>query len=246
MMRGAPLTLALLSTLLSTLLLSTPGCGTTPSYAPADVVVDAPGADGSRFGDPSRAVNGVQGAGLSAGSLDVYSLNYTTRPSLVIGFGAYAVTDGPEADFVVFENGFVAATGDYFMDPIVVEVSVDGVTWLALPFDYLHTDERAYVAHPELWEGFAGTLPVLVNPSTNAVDPFSAMAGGNAFDLARLGTGEDAMRARREGVRFVRLRSAAIVTNPDTGAFFPRDLVSDGADIDGVVGRYLVRATPLR
>lgn len=233
--------------LLTLLLLSAIGCAAEPSYAPADVIVDAPGADGSRFGDPTRAVNGVRGAGMGAGSLDVYSLNYTTRPSLVIGFGAYAVTDGPGADLAVFENGFLAATDEAytFMDPIVLEVSSDGVAWLAFPFDYVNADERAYVPHPELWEGFAGTLPVRVNEDTDALDPFSAMAGGNAFDLADLGSGEAALRARREGIRYVRLRSAAIVTNPDTGEPFPRDAVSDGADIDGVIGRYLVRANAL-
>ncbi len=239
MMRRASLTLLVLGAL---------GCAAEPSYAPADVIIDAPGADDSRFGDPSLAVNGVRGAGTGAGSFDVYSLNYTTRPSLVIGFGAYAVTDGPGADLAVFENGFLATMdeGYFFMDPIIVDVSIDGVTWLAMPFDYVNADERVYVPHPELWEGFAGTLPVLVNEETNAVDPFGPMAGGNAFDLSDLGTSEPAMRARRDGIRYVRLRSAAVVTNPDTGEPFPHDVVSDGADIDGVIGRYLVRATALR
>lgn len=225
------------------------GCAPTPpKFAAADVVVEAPGADSSRFGDPTRAVNGVRGAGMGAGSFDVYALNYTTRPYLVVGFGGYAVTDGVGADFVVFENGFLAASSEtyFFMDPITVEVSSDGASWLAMPFDYVADDERVYVPNPEAWEGFAGTLPVLFHEETNAVDPFGPMAGGNAFDLAELGESDDAMRMRREGVRYVRLRSAGAVVNPDTGEVFPHDAVSDGADIDGVIGRYLTPATALR
>ena len=228
------------------------GCASAaPQFAAADVVVEAPGADSSRFGDPSRAVNGVRGAGMGSGSFDVYSLNYTTRPYLVIGFGDYAVTDGPGADLVVFENGFLAASGRetsqyFFMDPITVEVSRDGASWRAMPFDYVNADERVYAPYPEAWEGFAGTLPSLLNQETNAVDPFGPMAGGNAFDLADLGTSEAAMQLRREGIRYVRLRSAATVVNPDTGEVFPRDVVSDGADIDGVIGRYLTPASALR
>ena len=68
------------------LALSLLGCASAaPEFAAADIVVEAPGADSSRFGDPSRAVNGVRGAGIGAGSFDVYSLNYTTRPYLVVG-----------------------------------------------------------------------------------------------------------------------------------------------------------------
>lgn len=225
------------------------GCASAaPEFAAADIVVEAPGADSSRFGDPSRAVNGVRGAGIGAGSFDVYSLNYTTRPYLVVGFGSYAVTDGAGADFVVFENGFLAASDDgyFFMDPMTVEVSNDGASWLAMPFDYATADERVYVPNPEAWEGFAGTLPVLFHEETNAVDPFGPMAGGNAFDLAELGASDSAMRMRREGIRYVRLQSAGAVVNPDTGGVFPHDVVSDGADIDGVIGRYLTPANTLR
>ena len=225
------------------------GCASAaPDFAAADIVVEAPGADTSRFGDPSRAVNGVRGAGMGSGSFDVYALNYTTRPYLVVGFGDYAITDGPGADLVVFENGFLAASSEtyFFMDPITVEVSSDGVTWRAMPFDYVTGDERVYVPTPEAWEGVAGTLPVLFHEETNAVDPFGPMAGGNAFDLAELGESDDAMRIRRDGVRFVRLRSAGAVVNPDTGEAFPHDVVSDGADIDGVIGRYLTPASALR
>ncbi len=232
-----------------TLIALTAGCTESPSAesAFADLVVAAPGATGVAFGDPSRAVNGVRGGGAYAGSLDVYSLDYRERRSIVLGFSGRLVVDGPGADLVVFENGFRERTRDaYFMDPIVVEVSSDGERWLAFPHDYVAPDETVYEPHPSAWEGFAGVTPVVLNVDTRPMDPFAAEAGGDAFDLATLTGSTEEERALadelRGGVRYVRLTSAAVLENPDTGVAFPRDAVSDGADIDGVAGRHFVRA----
>jgi hypothetical protein len=153
------------------------------------------------------------------------------------------VLDGPGPDLVVFENGFRERERDaYFMDPVVVEVSADGERWLAFPHDYLASDETAYEPHPAAWEGFAGVTPVMLHVEHGGADPLAPSAGGDAFDLADLAAerAEDAAlasRLRTEGVRYVRLTSAALVVNPDTGVPYPRDPVSDGADIDGVAGR---------
>ncbi len=43
----------------------------------------------------------------------------------------------------------------------------------------------------------------------------------------------------RAGVRYVRLVSARVRTNPDTGAPFPHDPLSDGPDVDGVYVRHV-------
>lgn len=230
------------------------GCGSGGDDVMADLVIEAPGASAGSFGDPARATNGVRGAGLHAGSLDVYSLDYRDRRSLTLGFSGRVLVDGPGPDLAVFENGFREADRDaYFMDPIVVEVSDDAERWLAFPHDYVVdggvTGETRYAPRPEAWRGFAGLRPVLLHAETNSVDPFDTEhAGGDTFDLATLGTGagdgeaERALAAqlREGGVRYVRLTSAAVLTNPDTGAPYPRDPVSDGADVDGVAGRYLV------
>jgi len=221
------------------------GCGRPAGEGVlADLVVDAPGATGDGHGDPSRAVNGVRGGGTHAGSLDVYSLDYRSRRSLTLAIDGHAIIDGPGADLVVFENPFQETSRDAsFMDPVVVEVSADGERWLAFPHDYVAPDEGVYEPHPELWEGFAGVTPVLLHAETNPIDAFDPRAGGDAFDLAEL-VGTDAVtnalaeQLRTEGVRFVRLTSAAVLVNPDTGVPFPRDTVSDGADIDGVVVRH--------
>lgn len=207
----------------------------------ADRVVDAPGASDAAFGDPALAANGVQGGGLIAGSVDVYSLGYEERPYVVLGWTGARVTNGPGADLVVFENAFRTtwAADEWFMDPAVVEVSLDGATWVAFPYDYLAADETSYSPHVEDWEGFAGVTPVLYD-SDDAIDAFDPLAGGDAFDLDELGAEGTAGEIRRDGFRFVRITSAAIVVNDDTGEVFPHERISNGADIDGVAGRWLV------
>jgi hypothetical protein len=186
-------------------------------------------------------VNGVHGGGLIAGSTDVYSLGYEERPYLVLGWTGARVTNGPGADLVVFENAFRTtwAADEWFMDPVIVEVSLDGVTWVAFPHDYLAADETLYSPHAEDWRGFAGVTPVLYDSGDDG-DAFDPLAGGDTFDLDLLASDGAAGAIRESGFRYVRLTSAAIVVNPDTGAAFPRERISNGGDIDGVAGRWLV------
>ncbi|MBN8616594.1 MAG: LIC_13355 family lipoprotein [Deltaproteobacteria bacterium] len=221
------------------------GCGHEPLGHYADEIVEAPGATGVSYGDPTRAVNGVRGGGTHAGSLDVYSLDDRERTHLVLAFSARTITNTPGPDLVVFENGFQETSRDaFFMDPVIVEVSRDGARWLAFPHDYVAADETVYEPYPEAWDGFAGVTPVVVNVDRDPMDPLSPTAGGDAFDLDEL-TGETdddralAAEMKREGVRYVRLSSASRAINPDTGVAYPRDPVSDGADIDGVAARTL-------
>lgn len=209
----------------------------------ADLVVDAPGADPTQtFGDPMRAIDGVRGGGFLAGSTDVYSLNYTDRPYLVLGWSGGRVPNGPGADLVVFENAF-RTTWDpnaYFMDPLIVSVSLDGTRWVQLPHRYRAADPHAYSTAIEDWEGFAGVTPVLVNDETMPMSWFDPRAGGDAFDLDELPLEGDAGAIRAQGFRFVRLTSAALETDPDTGSAYPTDPVSNGADIDGIAARAVV------
>lgn len=210
----------------------------------ADVVVSAPSATGEGFGDAHRAVNGVRGGGTSEGSLDVYSLDGGERTQLVLGWRGALVMDGPGTDFVVFENAFQTAGGaTHFMDPVIVSVSHDGETFVDMPHAYRAPDPRRYSADPTHWEGFAGRTPVLFHEEENVVDPFDPeLAGGDAFDLAALPDSDEGDRIREEGIRFVRLVSAATVINPETGEHYPSDPVANGADIDGVYARWLAPA----
>ena len=207
----------------------------------ADVVVAAPGASGSGTGDPMRAVNGVRGGGSAAGGADVYSMGYGANNYITLAWSAGKLANGPGADFVVFENPFDEAGGGVFMDLIIVEVSRDGTTWRALPHHYDNPIKNVYQPDPALWVGFAGKTPVLLNADTNPVDPFdAAAAGGDAFDLDDVsGSDAEADAIRTGGISYVRLTTAPSQINPDTGASYVHDSLANGADIDGMYGRYV-------
>ena len=206
----------------------------------ADVVADAPG-----HGDASLAINGVHGAGRNSGSADVFSFGYSTVPPidnyLTLTWSNGRLQNGPGADLVIFENPFLIAGGGSFMDLIIVEVSIDGVEFRELAHDYTATDPTIYQPIPALWSGFAGKTPVLLNITTNPVDPFdAAAAGGDPFDLDTV-VGDDplARNIRAHGVRFVRVVSAASRIDPHTGQRYVKDAASNGPDLDGVYGRYV-------
>lgn len=203
--------------------------------AGATEIGSAPSAGDGPFKDPVAAVNGVQGGGDQAGSQDVYSISLDPGDHLVLCFDGHAL-DGPGADLVVFENPFDSGAMR-FMDPTIVEVSPDGDAWVAFPHDYTAPDETVYQPDPQYWQGFAGVTPVRLDEEGAATDPFdTAFAGGDVFDFASLpGVVGDAVR--EVGARCVRLTGAAAVVNPDTGALYPKDPVSNGPDIDGVYGR---------
>lgn len=225
------------------LLFACAGPAPLASEALADEIVDAPGATGEMFGDPMRAIDGVRGGGYLAGSTNVYSLDYASRPYLVVGWHGGRVTNGPGADLVVFENPFRTMwdPNQYFMDPIVVAVSLDGTRWVELPHRYVAADPSVYSPHIEDWEGFAGLTPVIVNDETNPMSWFDPRAGGDAFDLDELPTEGDAGEIRAHGFRYVRVTSAAIVLDPGTSADYPHDGAANGADIDGIAARGIVR-----
>src|SRR5262249_11673045 len=129
-----------------------------------------------------------------------------------------------------------------FMDLIIVEVSQDGTNWIAFPHKYLASDETNYSNDPSLWQGFAGKTPGLFNQDTNFIDPFHlAPAYVYVFNRSdRPDDGATGTPVRTLGARYVRLVTAPSQLNPDTGALYVRDSLSNGADIDGLYGRYVV------
>lgn len=224
-----------------------PACFPDLSAACADEVVDAPGATGEQFGDATRATNGVRGRGAQAGSFDVYSLDFADRTHVTLRWSDRVVVDRPGPDLAVFENPFeVTGPDDLFLDGVVVEVSVDGVDWIAFPHDYTAPDESVWSGDPAHWPGFAGATPVALHAEDNPVDPFGPDAGGDRFDFADLpDDGGVGTAVLDQGARFVRLTSAAILENPDSGLDYPAHATSNGADIDGVFAAELV-ADPAR
>jgi hypothetical protein len=209
----------------------------------ASEVVDAPGDTGEGFGDANNAVNGVRGGGAAAGGTDVFSLGYEQGVNnyVVLGFGQARFHDGPGRDLAVFENAFeYAGDAGNFMDHVIVEVSADGQSWVALPHDYVNEDESVYSTDPADWPGFAGVTPVLLHEESNPVDPFDpVLAGGDHFDLAELPADDPAAAdVLSEGGAYVKLTTAPSRTNPDTQQPYVREAISNGADIDGVYVRY--------
>jgi hypothetical protein len=221
---------------------ATPDSQITPTIRLADTVVAAPGATGTGFGDSMRAVNGVRGAGTGNGSFDVFSLGYVVGQNdfITLAWSNGLLENGPGSDLAVFENPILAGSGT-FMDLVIVEVSLDGVEFRELAHDYTATDPTVYQTDPQLWSGFAGRTPVKLNVDTNPVDPFDpAAAGGDALDLdAVVGTDAVADSIRATGARYVRLIAAPARIDPHTSAPYVRDAISNGADIDGLYGRYV-------
>ena len=211
----------------------------------ADEVVDAPGDTGEGTGDASNAADGVHGGGSSTGNTnDVFSLGYDEGVDnyIVLGWSGRLVENGPGTDFAVFENAFLIGGGPAcFMDQVVVFLSFDGTTWVPFPHDYVNSDETTYSQLPDKWQGFAGLYPVYYNVDTNPVDPFDfAAAGGDHFDLDDLpDDGGDAQAIKTGGFTYIKLVTAPSMTNPDTGANYVHETISNGADIDGVLARYL-------
>ncbi len=215
------------------------GCASESVPVVGREIIEAPGATNEGTRDPVRAINGVRGAGRTAGSLDVYSLGPGEDAFVVIGFDGQRFEDDEGPELAVFENAFEIGAGPFrFMDPVVVEVSVDGETFVTFPHDYRAPDPTQWSADPSHWRGFAGITPVLLHEEEMPGDPFDPVAsGGDVFDLADLPEGPEADRVRREGFGYVRLSSARRFLDPNTGAPYPRDPVSDGPDIDGVYAR---------
>lgn len=201
----------------------------------ADLVVDAPGHTGEGLRDAARVVNGVRGGGRWQGGTDVFSLGLDPgEDTVVLGFSGGAAVDVEGPDLAVFENPFEVRGGGWFVDPVVVEVSADCEAFVAFPH-HREGDPAAWDPDPATWPGFAGLGPVLLHEEEHPVDPLSPEAGGDRFDLADLDPADPAAAAvRAEGAACVRLTSAAARVDPETGLLFPKDPISDGADLDGV------------
>jgi hypothetical protein len=211
------------------------GCAAAPPDGPRLLaeVVEAPGATGSGFRDPWRAVNGVRGSGFTAGSLDVFTLD---AGGLVLGTGGVPVLDGEGPDLAVFENPFAVDDGGVFLEPIVVEVSPDCVDFAAFPHACDGGDGAA--RDPGAWHGFAGLGPVHLHAEDRPLPPLSDEAGGDRFDLAELDPADPVVDdLLRNGVLCVRLTPAASWTDEATGAPFATEPLASAPDVDGVWAR---------
>jgi hypothetical protein len=215
----------------------------------ADTVVEAPGHTGSGFRDSQKAVNGVYGAGCTAGSLDVFSLDFDSDGSnyIILRWSGRKVVDGNGIDFIVFENAFdygSCGSGTRFMEQMV-SLSRDKTSWVDFPHDYTFSPESTYSDDYSKWIGFAGVNPVYYNEKADSFNPSDVSGyGGDGFDLDDLdesdtSTGALAAEIKANGFIYIKLTAAPTVINPATGSSFVHDEASTGADIDGVYARYL-------
>jgi len=140
---------------------------------------------------PDVVLGPPKGGGSDAGSLDVLSLGIGGE--IVLGFGEREISDGPGADFIVFENAFWA-NGDpdaAFTDPGEVAVSADGESWQTFACDRDAAIDEA---------GCAGLHPVLEYDAAKMLELDPHETGGDAFDLADLDV---------PAARYVRIRDLA-------------------------------------
>lgn len=182
----------------------------------------------------------------TSGSLTVLSLGRGGR--VVLEFTDNAIVDGPGPDFIVFENPFFCTAApatasdpwSSFAEPGIVEVSDDGVTFTAFPYDPAALaqvtticSDRSLIA---ALHGLAGLTPSFTGNWTVADDPavFDAAApggvsghGGDAFDLATVGLAR---------ARFVRITDPNLAIGPP-GA-------SEGFDLDAIVALHAVAVDP--
>ncbi|WP_437927800.1 hypothetical protein WMF37_00770 [Sorangium sp. So ce291] len=124
---------------------------------------------------PDIAFGPPRGGGCCGGSTDVVSLG--NGGTVTFGFSGNLILDGPGPDFIVFENAFETSPTTVFAELATVEVSQNGVDWIAFPC----------TATAAPYGSCAGWHPVLANSKTNSIDSTDpGVAGGDAFDLADL------------------------------------------------------------
>ncbi len=130
---------------------------------------------------------------------------------IIVGFKHKIVVDGQGADFTIFENVMRNEITDIiFMEPAIISVSYDGISYLDFPFDTLTL------------EGCAGTKPT--NGNENSFNP--ALSGGNSFDLATIGI---------QKIKYIKIKDFSIYLNnhPEHPHYDP---TLSGFDLDALVG----------
>lgn len=179
-----------------------PFAGRVASFMPG------PGAGYGQKRFPDVVLGPPKGGGKLKAGLDVLSLG--NGGTIVLEFVGLEVVDGDGPDFLIFENAFLQGRGEDpdlgFFELAKVEVSADGATWTAFPFD---TGTR---------KGCAGHRPVLAHAEENEIDPTDpAKAGGDPFDLREIGV---------KSCRFVRITDLTTKGGEEGTAGFDLDAIA--------------------
>lgn len=167
---------------------------------------------------PGIVLGPPKGTGLERGSKDVVSIGCGTNDDdgqsepyggvIVLEFTDNTVWNGPGPDFTIFENVFYIRGSNghldpetRFMEPAVVAVSQDGITFREFPCNFSPRYDDTGVLnlrHPFVYnQGFAGVNPILSNGyDPDPTDPY--VSGGDSFDLGELGL---------DWIRYIRIES---------------------------------------
>lgn len=222
----------------------------------ANKITEAPGSTGEGFKDSRKAINGICGCGKLCGSLDVYSLQSSATTDycepnekcVVLEWEGKKVKNTQGIDFVVFENGFCYNSESncgvsHFMEPMFVEVSVDGNAWCGWNPQYIGDNTQASLTNPNNWLRFAGVEPVVFHQEKwqlSEQDIFDkTKAGGDGFDLLDPNFGNSGenctttLKSQIQSDGFVYLR----LTFVGSRGFSVHNSFDGTADVDGVVAR---------
>ncbi len=234
----------------------------------ADHVADAKLLHPNAFGAdkmPGIVLGAPRGAGLARGSADIVSLGAAGNDDggasppyggvITLEFADNAVWNGPGDDFTIFENVFyVSGAGGAldpttrFMEPALVSVSQDGLTWRQFPADFSPRYDPATgqlnLRHPYCYHtGFAGVNPVMSNGlDPDPADP--AVSGGDSFDIGLLDM---------DWIRFVRIQSTGnrwladtdgdLIYHTEEMSAATRGDTKSGFDLDAAAAIWLDRIT---
>lgn len=209
---------------------------------------------------PGIVLGAPRGGGYGAGSSDVVSLGAASVDAagsapyggaITLAFTNNRVVDGPGADFTVFENVFYVGgdSNNRMMEPAIVSVSQDGVSWFTFPVDFSPrfdpTTGALNLRHPYVYNrGFAGVNPVIANGvNVDATDP--TVSGGDSFDLADLQvpglTWISFIRIQSTGDKWLRDQDGDLIHHPNGRDTFEanRNFNRSGFDLDAVTAIWL-------
>ncbi len=181
-----------------------PGTGQSSGQGPAFYPVNIFGPPDPTASDSVAAVDPRQICSIGLGG------------TIEIGFKEFVITDGPGSDFTIFENAFKYGKNKVYSEPGSVEVSQNGITWKAFPFD------------TSFYKGCAGVTP------TSGKDPFNPeLSGGDSFDLSAIGV---------DSIRWIRITdiTPSLLSQPQSPLYDP---TLTGFDLDAVVTWHAVPAS---
>ncbi|MEE2886623.1 MAG: hypothetical protein VX951_04255 [Planctomycetota bacterium] len=212
-------------------ILSAPVYAQTGAHATKVIAYGTNNQAGGGIFNPNNALGAPVANNLAVHSLGVGGF-------LTLGFNV-TITDGPGADFLVFENAFaVSAGGPIFSEALFVEVSTNGQDFARFPTRYQGptTSGGPYATGwAGYYSGFGGIKPS--NGGKAGVDNFDVVqAGGDSFDLADLQDHPLVTAGKVDLGKITQLRLVDVIAgiSKDSAGNTIQDPTAGSADINAV------------